>query len=343
MAKRKFSFLADEDEKYEQEYQRELAEEKKLKATEAKNQLANKGKQGVSMVSGNISPIAGEENIYHIVDWYADTPMQERNPSKVIWELFKKRRDGKFTTTNIKKVGVGSFTFGEVASWHTYRLEAYLHQPEGGGLIINPKQSKVPKIGKVDLYYVDDKKADTFSFYDKLRAKAHTTGMPGKEVIFTLWEDDVKGDGHNSANQAIETKTARVQHNGLAIAEFMLAKALMQKAMKGEADAKELEFYVTVEYYKGKVHDSENVNVKSPLYNPHASAKKKTQPKAKGSPAEQKPVSKKEERNILVPQVNGYLLHDWAEIKGRAKKEKEITVNRDYGNSKGLWEFYGEC
>ena len=29
----------------------------------------------------------------------------------------------------------------------------------------------------MELFYVDDKKSDTFSFYDRLRAKAHTTGM----------------------------------------------------------------------------------------------------------------------------------------------------------------------
>jgi len=231
-----------------------------------KRQLANKGKHGVSMVLGNPIPVVGEKNTYHVAGWYEDTPYADRNPEKVTRELFKKRSNGKFTSTNIKKIGDGTFTFGEISIQNTYRLEAYLHKPEGGDLIINPKPSTIPKIGKVELHYVDDKKGDTFSFYDKLRAKAHTTGMRGKYLVFTLWEDDAKGAGHSAGNQAIETTTAKVGHNGVAVAEFTLTKAFMQKAMKGEEDVKELEFYVTVEYYKGKIHDSENVNVHNPLY-----------------------------------------------------------------------------
>jgi len=331
MAKRKFSFLADENEKYEQEYYRELAEEKRMQEAEAKKQLANKGKHGVSMVSGNSTPIVGEKNTYHIAGWYEDTPQAERNPAMVTWELFKKRSNGKFTSTNIKKNGDGTFTFGEMSIRNTYRLEAYLYRPEGGGLIINPKPSATPRIGKVELHYVDDKKSDTFSFYDRLRAKAHTTGMPRKELVFILWEDDSKGGGHSAGNQPIEIKSARVQHNGLAVVEFTLTKGLMQKAMKGEADAKEFEFYVTVEYYKGKTHDSKNINVRNPFHK--VPEKKVSHPKASGSPAEQKPPSKREEKNLLIHQADGYLLHDWAEVKGKAQKNKDVTVNKTHGRS----------
>lgn len=331
MAKRKFSFLADENEKYEQEYQKELAEEKKIREAEVKRQLANKGKHGVSMVSGNTTPIVGEKNTYHVARWYEDTPYADRDPEKVTWELFKKRSNGKFTSTNIKKIGDGTFTFGEISIQNTYRLEGYLHKPEGGGLIINPKPSTIPKIGKVELHYVDDKKGDTFSFYDKLRAKAHTTGMRGKYLVFTLWEDDAKGGGHSAGNQPIEVKSARVQHNGLAVVEFTLTKGLMQKAMKGEADVKGLEFYVTVEYYKGKTHDSKNINVHNPFHK--VPEKKISHPKAPGSPAEQKPPSKREEKNLLIHHADGYLLHDWAEVKGKAQKDKEVTVNRNLGRS----------
>ena len=290
-------------------------------------------KQGVSIVSGNLSPIVGEANSYHIVDWYPDTPLTDRNPSKVTWELFKKRENGKFTTTRIKKKGSSSFTFGEKSCRNTYRLEAYLYKPEGGGLIIKPKPSKIPKIGKVELHYVNDVKGSTFSFMEQLRAKAHTTNLVGKELLFTLWEDDLKGSGHNSNNTAIETKSIKVDKNGLAIVEFMLMKALMQKAMKGEADAKQLEFYVTVEYYKAKKHDSENVNVKNPLYTtpgvvpPPIGTKQPAQKgavKAKDSPASQKPVSKKEEKGILSTAIDKLKeLWDWEENKGTATKEKE--------------------
>ncbi|SEN01192.1 hypothetical protein SAMN05421856_11170 [Chryseobacterium taichungense] len=141
-------------------------------------------KKGVSKVSGNISPVVGEKQVYHIIEWYADTSVSERNLADVTWELFKKRKNGQFTSTNIKKKGVGEFTFGETAWKHTYRLEAYLYKPEGGGLIITPKPSTVPKINKVELYYVDDTKGSTFSFMEKLRAKAYCVNLAGKEIIF---------------------------------------------------------------------------------------------------------------------------------------------------------------
>ncbi|WP_435524282.1 hypothetical protein [Chryseobacterium indoltheticum] len=153
------------------------------------------GKKGVSAISGNISPAVGEKQTYNIISWYSDTPQSSRNPANVTWELFKKRSNGSFTSTNVKKKGDSSFTFGEAAAGHTYRLEGYLYEPEGGGLIIKPRPGKVPKIEKVELFYVDDTKGSTFSFMEKLRARAVCTNMFNKELIFTLWEDDAKGGG----------------------------------------------------------------------------------------------------------------------------------------------------
>lgn len=284
-------------------------------------------KKGVSMISGNISPIVGESITYNIIDWYPETPLTDRNPLKVTWELFRKRENGKFTTTHIKKKGINNFTFGETSWGNTYRLEAYLHEPEGGGLIIKPKPSKIPKINKVDLLYVDDSKGSTFSYIEKLRAKAQCVNLNGKELLFTIWEDDAKNSGYNPTNKAIETKKVKVDRYGVATAEFMLTRAFMEKAMRGEADSKQLEFYVTVEYYKGKIHDSENVEIKNPRATPSPIGtkppEKKRAIKAKGSPAEQKPASKKEEKGIW-DNFKDYL-HDWAEAKGTVTKEKEPT------------------
>ncbi|WP_048511188.1 glycoside hydrolase family 19 protein [Chryseobacterium sp. FH2] len=295
-------------------------------------------KQGVSKVSGNISPVVGEKQVYRIADWYPDTPAKDRNPANVTWELFKKRSNGNFTTTNIRKKGVSEFTFGETAWKHTYRLEAYLYNPEGGGLIITPKPSTVPKINKVELYYIDDTKGKTFSFMEKLRAKAYCVNLTGKELLFTLWEDDEKGSGHNVKNMAIDIQKAKVGKNGVATVDFMLTKALMQKAIKGEADAKQLEFYVTVEYYKNKKHASENINVDNPFpqqqetKNP-TQEKPKTTPKAKNSPAEQKPKSKKEEKGIMEPISKKWdELWDWAESKGTATEDKQPTKSTTTGN-----------
>jgi predicted chitinase len=295
-------------------------------------------KKGVSVISGNISPIAGEKYTYHIVDWYKDTPISERNPKNVIWELFRKRKNGKFTTTNIKKKGDSNFTFGEASIGNTYRLEGYLHQPEGGGLVITPKQSSTPKINKVELFYVDDTKGSTFSFREKLRARAYCSNMFNKELVFTLWEDDAKGEGHNANNKAIDTAKAKVNEKGVAVVEFMLTKALMQKAMQGETDVKQLEFYVTVEYYKNKKHASNNESVNNPFPQPQKTqpnqpvTKPKEIPKAKGSPAEQKPKSKKEEKGIIET-IKGWLLWDHAETKGTAKQSQDIKKTENNGVS----------
>ncbi len=296
-------------------------------------------KKGVSVISGNISPIAGEKYTYHIVDWYKDTPISERNPKNVIWELFRKRKNGKFTTTNIKKKGDSNFTFGEASIGNTYRLEGYLHQPEGGGLVITPKQSSTPKINKVELFYVDDTKGSTFSFREKLIARAYCSNMFNKELVFTLWEDDAKGSGHNANNKAINTAKAKVNEKGVAVVEFTLTKALMQKSMQGETDPKQLEFYVTVEYYVNKKHATDNIEINNPFPQPPKPQPKQTpaKPKAKGSPAEQKPKSKKEEKGIGEKIAEaGKELWDWWEAKGTAKKDKTPTTQKPEGKSPAI-------
>lgn len=300
-------------------------------------------KKGVSSVSGVTNPSVGEKYTYHVVSWYPATPDSEKNPANVTWELFKKRKDGTFTSTHIKKKGISDFTFGEAAAGETYKLQAYLYEPEDGGLIITPQPAKIPKINKVELFYVDDTKGMLFSFMETLRARANCVHMPGKELLFTLWEDDAKGSGHNSKNLPVATKKARVNKDGVAAVDFSLSPLMMLKAASGEQDSK-LEFYVTVEYFKNKKHATDNVEVrnpypqtptpKSPPVTPApkpASARPTAPPKAQGSPAAAKPASQKEEKGIwdsiteTVTQRGGELW-DWAESVGTAIKDKLPTL-----------------
>ncbi|MCW3161429.1 glucosaminidase domain-containing protein [Chryseobacterium oryctis] len=313
-------------------------------------------KQGVSKISGNSAPKVGEKTVYTVTEWYPGTPKEKRNPALVTWELFKKRSNGQFTTTNIKKKGDGSFTFGEVADRHSYRLEAYLYEPEGSGattININPQQAEIPKINKVELHYVDDSKGNTFSYREKLVAKAHTVSLAGKDLVFTLWEDDAKGSGHNSKNLFVDSKKGTVGNNGLAQVEFVLTKALMQKAMQGETDAKELEFYVTVEYYRDKKHATDNIDVKNPDYKPPVASPKPSsssksnipqpsstpqKPKAQGSPAAQKPESKKEEKGIIDIATESVVnkwneLWDWVESKGKIVQQQMPTLQKPDGKT----------
>lgn len=304
-------------------------------------------KKGVSAVSGSIIPVVGEKYDYKIASWYPATPASEKNPAKVTWELFKKRKNGKFTSTNIKKIGKSDFTFGEAAAGETYRLEAYLYKPEGGGLIITPEPAKIPKINKVELFYVDDTKGTLFSFMEKFRARANCVNMLGKELVFTLWEDDAKGKGHSASNRAIDTKRVKVNRDGIAVAEFSLTIALMLKAAKGESD-NQLEFYVTVEYFKNKKHATDNVNVKNPFPQKSGSSNPAPKTKAPNSPASQKPPSKKEEAGILdaISDKVGELW-DWWESPGIATKDRKPTVQKQSGKSptiiKGTDSIKGTC
>ncbi|AYN01626.1 peptidoglycan-binding domain-containing protein [Chryseobacterium sp. 3008163] len=309
-------------------------------------------KRGVSKISGNSSPKVGEATTYSITEWYPATPSAQRNASGVTWELFKKRTNGSFTTTNIKKTGSGTFTFGEVAQRNTYRLEAYLYEPEGSGptcIEINPQPVAIPRINKVELQYVDDSPGTVFSYTEKMRARAQCVNLAGQKLKFSLWEDDAAGDGHNANNLLIETKEATVNSSGVAVAEFLLTRALMQKAMQGETDPQKLEFYVTVEYFSNRKHATDNVNVNNPLSVPPTKPQPRPQqpsnnsqpaqpsqpspnsnvpPRAQGSPAAEKPQSQKEEKGIVDTVTdwwNNLELWDWGESSGTIKPTQPPT------------------
>lgn len=48
-------------------------------------------KKGVSAVSGNISPIVGEKQTYHIAGWYPDTTKEERGSGKCYMGIVQKK------------------------------------------------------------------------------------------------------------------------------------------------------------------------------------------------------------------------------------------------------------
>lgn len=302
-------------------------------------------KQGIYKISGNTKPKVGEQVTYKIDEWYPATPIAKRNPAHVTWHLFKKV-NGKFVPTNIKKVGVSSFTFNTTAYKDTFRIEAYLHNPEGRApmaLEIQPQPSDVPKINKVELKYIDDTPGTVFSFTEKLVAEARCMNLEAEYLLFTLWEDDARGSGHNAKNLFIDSKKVKVK-NGTARAEFMLTKALMKKSMEGEADLKQLEFYVTVEYYAHKKHATDNININIPQEilpsvelqtktGPYPPLKKeipKEQPKKEVTPSEQKGKSQKEEKGVKAPQKEDIIdkdkkVLDWSEAKGKIDNQQTPT------------------
>lgn len=307
-------------------------------------------KQGVYKISGNTKPKVGETVTYTIDEWYPATPREKRNPALVTWHLFKKV-NGSFVPTTIKKKGISSFTFQNTAYKNTYRIEAYLYEPEGKApmaLEVQPQQGDVPRINGIQLKYADNTPGNVFSFTEKLIAESQCTGLEGKYLTFTLWEDDIQGNGHDARNMQIDRKKGKVI-SGVAKAEFTLTSALMKKAMQGETDVKQLEFYVTVEYYENKKHASRNVHINPPqeIYIPSNKPKPKpappnSQPKVEGSPAEQKGPSQKEQKGIIettTETISGVVskiekkIYDWGEAKGTVKKDQKPAPPPPSGKS----------
>ncbi len=165
-------------------------------------------KQGIYKISGNTKPKIGELVTYKIDEWYPATPLEKRNPALVTWHLFKKV-NGRFVPTNVKKMGVSSFTFNTNAYKDTFRIEAYLHNPEGRApmaLEVQPQPSDIPRINKVELKYIDDTPGTVFSFMEKLIAEAQCTNLEAQYLQFSLWEDDGGNSGHQNKNLLIESK-----------------------------------------------------------------------------------------------------------------------------------------
>ena len=137
----------------------------------------------------------------------------------------------------------------------------------------------------------------------------------------------------------------------------MLTRALMQKAMQGETDPKQLEFYVTVEYFSHKKHATDNVNVNNLLHTPVPTPQPKpqqptsdpspppqsipenpsnnTQPRAENSPAAEKPASQMEERGVAGqnPNPSEGELHDYQETQGTIEAEQPSTPQANEGKT----------
>ncbi|WET49288.1 peptidoglycan DD-metalloendopeptidase family protein [Chryseobacterium indologenes] len=233
-------------------------------------------KKGVLKIIGNPSPKTGEKTIYKVTEWYPTTPAKERKESLVTWELFRKRDNGKFTTTNIKKQGIGEFTFRKDAWKYIYRIEGYIHHPEGKepmSIIVKPQKNstqappKEKKILEVKLVYQDGSPiSKALNYKDQLRAIAKCQGLEGENITFTLWEDDENSKGHNPKNQFI-TKSSPIQvdSKGYARWNFGLLDTYISIANKREDDTKQHEYYVTANY-NGKIGASDNVNANNPEY-----------------------------------------------------------------------------
>lgn len=232
-------------------------------------------KKGVYKITGNRKPYTGNKTLYQVAEWYPSTPLSSRKESRVIWELFKKNKDGKFETTGIKKRGIGEFTFGKKSHFFTFKIEGYLHSPEGKepmALIVQPQQnkeqqSKEKDITGVKITYQDGSRVTKpLSYRDRLRAIAQCRNLEGEYINFGLWEDTEKGNGHNKKNQLIMTSPPiMVDSRGYARWNFSLLPTFITLSHKKEDDKKPQEYYVTAEY-NGKMQASDNLNANNQEY-----------------------------------------------------------------------------
>ncbi|MGE8552812.1 MAG: peptidoglycan DD-metalloendopeptidase family protein [Chryseobacterium jejuense] len=309
-------------------------------------------KKGVLRITGNTSPKTGVKTFYKVTEWYPDTPLSERKESLVTWELFRKRENGKFTTTTIKKQGINHFTFGKDAWKYTFRVEGYLHDSEGKepmSIIVQPQkndQKAAPKekdILGVKLTFQDGTPVNKkLSYKDRLWATAKCQGMEGEHIMFTLWEDDETGDGHNKKNQAIvKSPPVLVDSQGYARWNFALLNTYIAIANKREDDKKQHEYYVTAEY-KGKLKTSDNASVDNPEYKaPTPPPKKPTgsnnsekpQSKPKPAPPKPKPDSPKGSTRPNSPNNQPDKKGEITQIKLTDINGKDFTKNPKFGET----------
>lgn len=309
-------------------------------------------KKGVLRITGNTSPKTGVKTFYKVTEWYPDTPLNERKESLVTWELFRKRADGKFTTTTIKKQGINHFTFGKDAWKYTFRVEGYLHGPEGKepmSIIVKPQKNeqqappKEKEILGIKLTYHDGTPVNKkLSYKDRLWATAKCQGMEGEYITFSLWEDDEIGEGHNKKNQFIlKSSPVQVDSKGYARWNFALLNTYISIANKREDDKKKHEYYVIAEY-KGKLKASDNASVDNPEYKaPTPPPKKPTgsnnsekpQSKPKPAPPKPKPDSPKGSTRSNSPNNQPDKKGEITQIKLTDINGKDFTKNPKFGET----------
>ncbi|WP_261511315.1 hypothetical protein [Chryseobacterium paludis] len=278
-------------------------------------------KKGVYKITGNSKPKTGDKTLYKVTEWYPDTPSSDRKESMIVWELFRKNKDGRFITTGIKKRGIGEFTFGRKSHQFTFKVEGYLHRPEGKepmAIIVQPqlsneKLSKEKAITGVKITYQDGSRVTKpLSYRDRLRAIAHCKNLEGQFINLGLWENYEKGNGHSKKNKLIiKSPPILVDTKGYARWNFNLIPTFVTLSLKREDNKKYQEYYVTAEY-NGKIQASDNVNTNNPQYKVPPLSVKKPQPKPetpKGSTnpnsTNNKPDQKGNIHNIKLVDKNG--------------------------------------
>ncbi|WBV59851.1 hypothetical protein PFY12_12455 [Chryseobacterium camelliae] len=228
-------------------------------------------KRGVAKITGPKNPKLGEPASYSVTEWYPNTPKNQRTGAHVTWELFRKRDNGNYTSTNIKKKGpIGTFTFEEKAYGYEFFVEGYLNLPEKkGNTIVHIKPVKgTPKIVSLTLFDSNRKRITAKPKYGQtLVAEVKTQNLFKEKLFLQVWERDTTSNvGHDQTeNTLLYEKQITVNSDGLNYENIVLTQLLMQKAqgsgISSMLEGGEHEYYLVVKHNNVSTHSVQTVQV----------------------------------------------------------------------------------
>lgn len=228
-------------------------------------------KKGVARISGPSRPKIGETAVYSITEWHPGTPVEQRSGANIKWELFRKRSNGNFTSTNIIKTGpIGSFTFEEKAYGEEFLVEGYLHSPELKGattIKITPLAGN-PKILTLTLFDGNKKRITENPKYGQtIYAEVKSQNMFGERLKLQVWERDTMSDsGHDEhSNTLLWEKEISVPQSGINQEPINLTQLMMEKAqgsgMSAWLEGGVHEYYLVVKRNNQTTHSNQTIEV----------------------------------------------------------------------------------
>ncbi len=192
-------------------------------------------------IYGPKRPEIGKKTEYQLDIKNNDTPFQE--DEEPLFELFMKRKNGKFMKLILLKTGIGEYIFGQPAVDETFKVVAYNSKSKRklAEFDLSPQKGNEQKIVSVKLRHKNNSEPEVFSMLDKMEVVAQTVNLQKRTLIFELYQGE-----KNENNIPLATQEGIVLANGISTVEFDLAKILMKENMKDVNAPDECGFYVDV-------------------------------------------------------------------------------------------------
>lgn len=218
-------------------------------------------KRGVKVIHGPSSPVIGRRATYHVIEWHPDTP--ENMKADVKWEVFLKRENGEYTTTNIIKTGwITYFDFEEGSFNNDYIIECYMFNPELTGpstINVIPIQGPANIVDITMLDYQGNEFIETPKYGQIVTISINTVNLIGEELTVSLWERDTYTDkGHYPEDniKLWEGKTIVENINGIARIQKTLTIDMAEMADNSVFEGGIHEYYAVIE--AERLNDSEH-------------------------------------------------------------------------------------